>query len=192
MPVIYSFPPWDRHRVSVYKAVTACSQTAYKFPRFPIGITTRSLLNNLCFTFPLREPLVSFPNNKFKLHMSLDSPIIDKFTFLTPAAANDHIMGLTGISFGRPWPKPYKGVPALVLSIWAGSDGDPGWSWVRRYGEDLTYTERVVVASFAVTTDQSQKPVKGQQTGLTAVHSSPRIHVKICCFSKVFLYLCKD
>ena len=31
--------------------------------------------------------------------MSPVSPVIDKFTFLTPAATNYHIIGLTGISF---------------------------------------------------------------------------------------------
>lgn len=37
------------------------------------------------------------------------SPVIDKSTFLTPAATNYHIIGLTGISFGRPWPKSNEG-----------------------------------------------------------------------------------
>lgn len=41
--------------------------------------------------------------------MSLVSPVIDKSTFLTPAATNYHIIGLTGISFERPWPKSNKG-----------------------------------------------------------------------------------
>lgn len=50
MHVIYPFPPWERHGVSVYEAVSACSLTAYKFPWSPFGITTTPLLNNLCFT----------------------------------------------------------------------------------------------------------------------------------------------
>ncbi len=41
--------------------------------------------------------------------MSPVSPVIDKSTFLTPAATNYHIIGLTGISFGRPWPKSNEG-----------------------------------------------------------------------------------
>lgn len=43
--------------------------------------------------------------------MSPVSPVIDKSTFLTPAATNYHIIRLTGISFGRPWPKSNKGYP---------------------------------------------------------------------------------
>lgn len=48
--VIYPFPPRERHGVSVYEAVSACSLTAYKFPWSPFGITTRPLLNNPPFT----------------------------------------------------------------------------------------------------------------------------------------------
>lgn len=40
--------------------------------------------------------------------MSPASPVIDKSTFLTPAATNYHIIGLTGISFRRPRPKSNK------------------------------------------------------------------------------------
>lgn len=46
---------------------------------------------------------------KSKLNMSLVCPVIDKSTFFNPAATNYHIIRLTGISVGRPWPKSNKG-----------------------------------------------------------------------------------
>lgn len=47
MCVIQPFPPWERHGVSAYEAVSSCSLAAYKFT---FRITTSPLLNNLCFT----------------------------------------------------------------------------------------------------------------------------------------------
>ncbi len=67
MHVIYPFPPGERHGVSVYESVSACSLTAYKFPWFPFGITTTPLLNNLCFTQPLSAPLVSLQKPNLSL-----------------------------------------------------------------------------------------------------------------------------
>lgn len=107
MHVIYPYPPWERHRVSVYKAVRAFSLTAYKFPWFPFAITTNPLLNNLYFTQPLTVPLAFL--QKPNLSSIVARSDIDKSTFLTPAATNYHIIGLKGISYGRPRPKSNKG-----------------------------------------------------------------------------------
>lgn len=54
------------------------------------------------------------------------SPVIDKSMFLTPAATNYHIIGLTGISFWEPHTQIKQGTPELLLYVWAGGDGDAG------------------------------------------------------------------
>lgn len=76
------------------------------------------------------------------------SPVIDKSMFFTPAAPNDHIIGLTGISFWEKHTQIKQGIPELLLYVRAGSDGDTGW----RRGPN----REVELVSSVITVDQPQ------------------------------------